>query len=361
MQLLQKKVSNVHSNSKKKVRDLNMTENTVILYLNNRKIYCPECNKIRVEHHDFVAPNKRITKRLERYIFELCKHMTIKQVAKHLDLDWKTIKAIDKSFLEKQFEKVDYSDLKILAIDEISQKKRHKYLTIILNYETGRIVWIGNGRKKETLDSFFNGMTEEEKNNIEAVAMDMWRPYMKAAKEYIPNAKIVFDFFHVVKEFSKVIDKIRAKEYSKANETEKLVIKGSKYLLLKNKKNLKPEELLDLNKLLNLNQNLLKVYILKDLLKEIWKYKYRKYAEKIFNIWRRYARQTGILELRKFARKLLKHKDGILNHCKYRISTGKLEGTNNKLKVIKRKMYGFIDTEYFKLKAMQAFPGISTN
>lgn len=106
--------------------------------------------------------------------------------------------------------------------------KDNRYLTVVLDYETGHVVWMGEERTKETLNTFFEGMTEEERDSIEAVAMDMWRPYIDRVKHWCPKAKIVFDLFHVVKEFNKVIDTTRNTEYRKANEEEKRVIQGIK-------------------------------------------------------------------------------------------------------------------------------------
>jgi len=180
--------------------------------------------------------------------------MTVKEVAVHLGLDWKTVKEIHKEALEEEFGQTEYEGLQILAIDEISRRKGYDYLTVVLDYETGRVVWVGEGRDKETLDPFFEGMTEEQREGIQAVAIDMWDPYINALGRWCPGARIVFDLFHVVKEYNKVIDKLRNEEYRKASEEDKAVIKGTKYLLLKNTRNLKREQRPRLKKLLELNR-----------------------------------------------------------------------------------------------------------
>jgi transposase len=282
--------------------------------------------------------------------------MTVKDVARHVNLDWKTVKNIDKAFLEEEFGETDYRGLKILAIDEISRGRHHDYLTVILDYLTGRIVWIGEGRKESTLDAFFKSMPEGVSDGIKAVAMDMWDPFIAAVRKWCPNAKIVFDFFHVVQAFNKVIDKVRNQEYQKATQEARKVIKGSKYLLLKNKENLKSNEKPHLRELLKINYNLSTAYILKDALKVIWSYKYTRCAEKALENWCELARESNIPSIIKFAGRLEHYREGILSHCRYPIHTGKLEGVNNKLKVIKRDAYGFLDTRYFILKAKQAFP-----
>lgn len=228
---------------------------------------------------------------------------------------------------------------------------------MVLDDETGRIVWVGEGRDEESLNRFFQGMTDEERGQIEAVALDMWRPYINSVSHYCINAKIVYDLFHVVKDFNRVIDKIRNQEYHRARAEGKEVIKGSKYLLLKNHEHLSTDDRVRLKELINLNEKLALVHILKDDLKKIWDYRYRAWAERALEEWCAIAYESGLRDLISFADKLARHKDGILNHCNYPIHTSWLEGVNNTIKVIKRKAYGFRDTDYFILKIKQAFPG----
>lgn len=228
---------------RRQVRDLNFGPAKVWINYSFRKVYCRNCKGVRVEGLEFVYPGKRVTKRFGRYIYGLCKELPIKIVADRLGLDRKTVTKIDKFFLEEEYGKTNYDDLKILAVDEIAIKKGHKYMTVVLDYLSGRIVWMGKGRKKETLEEFFNGMTPEQKANIEAVAMDMWPAFITAVQENLPNAKIVFDLFHVVASFNKVIDKVRLSEYSKASKQDKSVYKGTKYLLLKNKQNIRRKKI----------------------------------------------------------------------------------------------------------------------
>jgi transposase len=351
----------IHSHGKRYVRDLNLAATNVYLNYHYRKLFCRSCGCIRVEAQDFVDPGMRVTRRLAHYIYELCKMLTVKEVARHLSLDWKTVKAIDKSCLERDFGETDYSELRVLAIDEISLRKGYKFLTVVLDYDTGRIVWMGEGRSESTLSEFFKGMSEEQRAGIEAFAMDMWDPYIKAVRTWCPHAKIVFDLFHVVKEFNKTIDKVRNKEYRKASQEGKEVLKGSKYLLLKNKKNFRKGERGRLREVLQLNENIATMYILRDMIKRIWKYKYRRWAEKRIDDWCELAVESEIPEAIQFAHRIKRYSYGIINHCQYPISSGCIEGTNNKLKVIKRRSYGFHDTGYFILKAKQAFPGHQLN
>jgi transposase len=352
--------STVHSTGLLRVvRDLAMAGAQSFLEVHYRRVWCPACRKAGVEKLSFVAPSKRITYRLARYIYELCKLMTVQDVARHLDLDPKTVKALDKHFLNEEFGGTDYEGLRILAVDEINFGHGHEgYMTVVLDYQTGRVVWMGMGRKSETLDAFFAGMSQQQKDAIQAVAVDMWEPFVKSIKQHCPQAKIVFDFFHVVKGYGQVIDDVRRQQYKKADQEQRGLIKGSRYLLLKNRDNLEPEQTTRLDQLLSANQVLSAVYILKDQLKLVYSHTERQAAKAEIEQWCKLATDVDHPHMRRFIGRLRYFEEGILNHCEFSIHTSKLEGVNNKIKVIRRKAYGFHDSQYFALKVKQALPGL---
>ena len=353
----------VHSQARRFVRDLPFGGFEMRLQIEYRKVWCDACGGVRVEHLEFVDISQRVTHRLAAYAAQLCRSgLPVTTVAEHLDLNPKTVKAIDKAALENDFGETCYEGLRRLAIDEIAVRKGHSYMTVVLDYDTGRVVWMGEGRQIATLDAFFGAMPIEVRERIEAVAIDMWDAYVHAVRKWCPRADIVFDLFHVVKAFNKVIDDIRNEEFRNARDADRTVLKGSKYLLLRNRENLRRDERLRLRNILELNETLCSVYWLKDLLKHIWDYHRPSWAESALEGWYTVAEELGHPALLRFARRLQKYSYGIVSHCKHRMGTGKLEGVNNKIKVIKRTAYGFHDLDYFALKVKQAFPGkISTN
>jgi len=345
----------VHSRDTRAIRDLSLALVVIRLICRYRKVYCSVCEQIVVEDLEFFQPYQLVTIRLAHYVHELCKMLTVMEVADHLGLNWKTVKNIDQAFLEAKYGQTDYEGLRILAVDEIAVRKGHHYMTVVLDYETGRVVWMAEGRSTETLKVFFAGMTQQQLQNLEAVAMDMWEPYIKAVQEAAPQVKLVFDLFHVVAAFSRVIDQVRMDEYRQASKQNKEVFKGAKYLLLRNTPRLQADEKSHLAQLLSLNHNLLILVILKDKPKEIWRYRRRGWALKALVARSAVARLVGHPAVDRFARRLERYSYGILNHCDYPIHTSRLEGVNNKIKVIKRKAYGFHDNRYFALKVIQAF------
>ncbi|MFW6270594.1 MAG: ISL3 family transposase [Bacillota bacterium] len=352
----------IHSWHRRPLKDLPFGSTPVTIFYNYRKIKCPECGAIKVEQLNITdAGGPKITNRMAQYIYDLCEIMTVDEVASHLNLDPSTIRTVEREFLEKEFGETDYSHSGYLAVDEISIGKHHQYMTVVLDFNTGRVLWVGKDRKAETLNKFFQNMPGEKRDQVEAFAMDMWDPYIKSVKEWCPQASIVFDKYHIISDFNNTIDKVRRREQNKKSLStqQQKVIKGSRWLLLKNQENLKKENKADLDKLLKLNQNLLKVYILKDELNLIWKNHENdpEQMEKALNYWCEKALRTNLKPVIKFVKRLQDHKEGIIAYAKHQIHTSKLEGVNNKIKEIKRSAYGFHDKEYFKLKIKRAFPG----
>jgi transposase len=183
------KAAAIHSWTRRTVRDLNMATARVWITCYYRKLLCSHCQHISIEDLELFSPYLRVTTRLALYIHQLCQFMTVTEVAQHVGLDWKTVKNIDKMYLETQYGQPDYDGLRILAIDEIAIRKGHRYLTVVLDYLSGRVVFVGKDRKAKTLKRFFNQLTTKQRKAIEAVVMDMWDPFIKAVKKNFPTLK----------------------------------------------------------------------------------------------------------------------------------------------------------------------------
>ena len=274
--------------------------------------------------------------------------MTVQDIAKHLRMSWNTIKEIDKEYLERHFNKPSLKDVRYLAIDEFAVSKGHTYQTIVIDVENMDILFIGDGRRKDSLDPFWKRL-KRSGAKIQAVAMDMWVPYFESVMTHIPKAKIVLDHFHIIKNMNRVIDDIRRLVYhTESDILKRKVIKGTRWLLLKNPENLSDvrDEKIRLQEALKLNEPLAMAYYLKEELRMLWSCKSKREAEMYLESWRKKVYATSIGPLIKFANSLSGHRSAILNWFDHKISTGPLEGINNKIKVLKRKAYGFRDMEY---------------
>ena len=177
------KADSAHSWTQRRVRDLNLATAQVWLHCHYRKLFCPICQRISIEELELFDPYIRVTRRLAYYVYQLCQVMTVTEVANHLNLDWKTVKAIDKKFLQQRYGHPDLDRLRILAVDEIAVRRGHQYLTVVIDYLSGRVVFVGKDRKAQTLIGFFDQMSPVQRKRIEAVAMDMWDPFIKAVKK----------------------------------------------------------------------------------------------------------------------------------------------------------------------------------
>jgi len=280
--------------------------------------------------------------------------MTIKDVARHLEVSWDVIKDIQKRNLSRRFSRPKLKRLRQIAIDEISVGKGHRYLTIVLDLRTGAVVFVGDGKGAEALEPFWRRLRGSGAK-VEAVAIDMSPAYIRAVSGNLPKATIVFDHFHVIKLFNDKLSKLRRSLYRKASaDGDKNVIKGIRWLLLKNPDNLDESrcEPQRLEKALELNKPLSAAYYMKEDLRQLWDQPNRQEAGQFIVNWVFRALTSGIKMLRDFGYTLITHIEGILAYYDYPISTGPLEGTNNKIKTMKRQAYGFRDQEFFKLKIM---------
>jgi transposase len=299
-----------------------------------------------------------LTKRFEEEVALECRVIqSIKAIAKRFHLGWDTVKDIDKKYLEKEFNPPDFAEVKCLAVDEIALRKGHKYATVIAEAQRCRVLWVVKGRAEKSLNKFYRLLGKNGCRQIEAVAIDMWPAYESSSRKYCPRAEIIYDQFHIIQNYGKVIDKVRNSEIAMAQESQKGILKGTKYLLLSNRAKVRGKRRVRLDDLLKVNQALSTVYILKDDLKHLWDYRYEGRARKWFEDWYYRAKESNITPLIKFADSLKGHLNGILPHCRYPLNTSFLEGMNNKIKVIKRIAFGFRDMDYFFLKIRGAFRG----
>jgi len=278
--------------------------------------------------------------------------MTVQDVSKLLGISWGTIKNIDKDYLQKHYSKPVLKEVEFIAIDEFAYEKGHKYQTVVYDLQAGRVIYVGQGRAEESLNKFWKRVSHSGAN-IKAAAMDMWLPYINATMKHLPKAKIVFDRFHIAKSMNQALDEARRSLYhEEVFKNNRTVIKGIRWLLLRNATNLQkqPERCAQLEEALQLNKPLAEAYYLKEELGQLWLKQSRKEAGKFLSSWVKRAKKATSKEVQQIAESLKSHRTGILNWFDYRISTGPLEGFNNKIKVLKRKAYGYRDLEYFALK-----------
>jgi len=338
----------------RRFRSLPIGRKTVWIVLAIQRVWCAACKLVRQVRINFTDPRYTYTRSFERYALELCRHMTIKDVARHLNVGWDMIKDIQKRNLEKRFSHPKLKHLKRLAIDEISIGAGHNYLTVVLDLDSGAVVFVGDGKGSDALIAFWRRL-KHSGATIKAVAIDMSRAYIQAVRENLPNAVVVFDRFHVITLYNDRLSDFRRQLYNQIEDPKKKqVVKGTRWLLLKNPENLNADrsEPDRLKAALELNQPLAAAYYMKEDLNQVWNQSDKETAKDFLTDWVYRAGSSMIPMLLKMAHTIANHFHGILAYYDFPISTGPLEGTNNKIKTMKRQAYGFRDHQFFKLKIM---------
>lgn len=332
--------------------------------------HCGACRRIPVK---FAEGQTRHTKAYEKYAASLLQFMTPQDFARREGIAWDTAAAMDQRRLKK-VPRQSLSQVKRIAIDEIYAGKLHKFMTIVLDLDSGQVVYVGAGRGSAALRPFVKKLLKS-KAQIEAVAIDMAGGYIKAVKEFLPEATLVFDRFHITKLMNEKLTKLRRDEYTQAtNQEHKDVLKGVRWLLLRksetksskskssklkvvgptsNKFATEQRRLADLSRLkaaLDVNQNLSTAYIMKGELALIWEQSSKALAKEYLDRWCARAEVTQIGVLKTMATTLKKHAAEIVNWYDKRISTGPLEGTNNKIKLMQRRAYGYRNRKHLILR-----------
>ena len=300
----------------------------------------------------FADPGRSYTRPFARLVLDLCQVMAIKEVARFLGVAWDVVKGILKAHLARRYKRPRLKHVRRIAIDEISVGKGHRYLTVVIDLDRGRVLFVGEGKGADALTPFWRRL-KASKARIEAVAIDMSPAYQRAVADNLPKAAVVFDRFHVVKLFNDKLTKLRRQlHHQLPDDEQRQALKGSRWLLLKNPDNLDSnrDEQQRLGKALALNEPLAKAYYLKEDLRRFWDQPDQAAGIAFLLDWIERAQASDVRMLERFAQTLIDHWGGLIAYFNHPITTGPLEGLNNKIKTLKRQACGFRDMDFFKLR-----------
>jgi transposase len=226
------------------VRDLPCGDLRIFLEVAVRRVACRTCGRVRQERLDWLAANPHYTKRFALYVGKQCRGASVKEVATDLHLDWHAVKEMDKLYMREQLARAGPIAPAIIGIDELSVRKGHVYRVVVSDLEQGQPLWFGGGdRSEESLAMFFDFLGPERSKGIRLAVMDMWKAFRNATEEHAPQAEILYDKYHVLRQLNTAIDKVRKAEYKRlTNRADRKYIKGQKYVLLSHRENLSPRE-----------------------------------------------------------------------------------------------------------------------
>jgi len=320
-----------------------------------RRVFCCQCGKVKQEKLGWLADYPFYTKRFAFYVGRRCRDSSIRDVAKELHLDWKTVKSLEKQYMREQVRRVGTPGPKVLGIDEVSLRKGHTYRIVVSDLQRLRPIWFGGkDRSEASLDLFFEWLGPQKSQRIGLVVMDMWKAFRNSTRKHAPQGAILFDKFHVMRHLNEALDKVRKREYARVSEKDRRFIKGQKYTLLSRNENLTTEGRVALKMLLKANKRLNIAYLLKESFSQLWEYKKEGWARKFFDNWRTSLKWQRLKPYEEFAEMIESHWDGIATFIlsEDKVSLGFVEGLNNKVRVIQRRAYGLRDEEYLRLKVL---------
>lgn len=352
--------TDVKSTKERCVRDLDAWERRVFIHFAIRRFDCPSCHHRYYERLQAVSVQRRQTIRFEEAVYKRCLDSSKKAVAQALHLGYSTVDGIFKRLAKRKQSSCHKGLVRILGMDEIALKKRHKQFALVLSdLERRHVIAVLPSREQSTIIEWFATLSDEQKKAIRVVSMDMWRPYRSFVEQFIPYAHIVADRFHVMKQLNDQLTKARRQIQRRADDETKEALKGSRWLLVTNRNELSLEKQLKLLDVLSADPELRTAYLLKEEFRSIFeKLRDQQQARRFLEAWILKVQATRNKYLVDFVKTLQNWFDQILAYFDRRISNGFVEGMNRAIRFIISRAFGFRNFDNFRLQVLaQHGPG----
>jgi transposase len=282
-------------------------------------------------------------------VIEILRFATIAACAAFLYTGWDLVKDIHRRTLHRKYRRIPLKNVRYIAIDEFSVRKGRVFMTIVIDLASGRILHVAEGKGGDSVAAFLKTLRRRAPN-LKAVAMDLSDAYIAAVKKHLPRAAIVLDHYHLAALVNRAVDEFRREFQRDCDALGHKTLKGARFLLLANYENLKPEKKKRLDRLLEINEPLMTMHAMKEQLRLLWELDSRIEAERFLKNWCEDAMNSKIKQLRRVGATIASYRSLVLNYFDHPITSGKIEGINNKIKTLKRQVYGFRDMVYFKLR-----------
>ena len=345
----------IHQYKTRRVRDMSCFDHRVYLVFSIRRFRCPKCHKVFTESMDSIATNQRYTRRFEQMVYQECLGQTFQQVSRKLGINWHTVERLFYQKAHEQFQVNATCFPQILGIDEIANKKGHKqYLLVISDLQRNCVIEVLPNRLRKTLLDWLYSLPTWARENVCAVSIDLYDNYRYAIQKALPQADIVADRYHVMKNLNGVLSKVRRAMQRHLPKEIASKLKGFRWILLKNQEDLDDSEKQKLRTAYELSPMLRKLHQLKERFRSIFEHiTDRKQAERFLQAWICEVKQLGCDgfscdSLSKFAKTLQCWWEPVLNYFDQRLTNGPVEGINNKIKLIKRRAYGYRNVTNFR-------------
>lgn len=348
-----KQVSAIAEIYEREVRDLPCFEYLTTVVVELYRVRCPNCG-VKAEKVPQLPSKAPFSKRFEEAVGQACESAAASRVAGQFGLAASTVRAIDQRYLARWAESRKKPALRQMGVDEIFLGKKQKFITVVSNLKTAEPLWFGDGRKKDTLDEYFEKkLSPFQRGAVQAACVDMWEPFRQSIEQWLPNCRIIYDKFHIMKHAGAAVDEVRRSEFFRKGGPARELVKGKRWLLLTRWLHLNTQKKRQLNALFALNRRLMKAYLLKESLDRLWTYTYEGSMLRYLKSWIDQLRWQRLKPMEKLADMLLKHLEGILNYCRTKVPLGVVEAVNGNIKALLRRGRGYRNLNYLLLKAQR--------
>lgn len=329
-------------------RHLDTCQYQTILHAAPPRVECPE-HGVRVAKLPWAEPGSRFTALFEALAITWLKHASQKAVGEQLQLSWDEIHGILERAVKRGLARRQAEQIPELGIDEKAFRKGHKYLTLVNDLKNNRVLYVAEDREQRSLDGFWSTITAEQRDSIEAVALDMWDPYVASIQDHLPEAeeKMVFDKFHIAQHLGEAVDRVRRREHKtlKAEGDERLT--GTKYDWLRNPATMEGQQRREFAELRNSELKTARAWALKETAMSLYNYVYEKPARKHFQWWYNWAVRSRLQPIKDVARMLKRRFENIITYVRHRITNAASESLNAKIQWVKYTARGFRNKQNF--------------
>lgn len=329
-------------------RHLDTCQYRTILHAAPPRSECRE-HGVRVVNLPWAEANSRFTALMEGLAIAWLKQASQKAVAEQLHLSWDEIHGIMERAVERGLGRREAEEIAYLGVDEKAFRKGHKYLTLVNDLSGSRVLYVAEDREQKSLDGFWPTLTEQQKNGIAAVAMDMWDPYVNSVQEHLPESanKIVFDKYHIAQHLGEAVDRVRRREQKglKAEGDDRLT--GTKYHWLRNPATLENEQRREFAQLVSSELKTARAWALKETAMALFSYVYERPARKHFRWWYNWAVRSRLQPMKEVARMLKRCFENIITYLRHRITNAASESINAKIQWVKYTARGFRNKQNF--------------
>jgi transposase len=324
-----------------------------------RRVSCPECG-VKRERLAWLSDTRRFTRRFATAVGRACRELSVARVAEMHMLSWGQVRRLEVAYMEDLLTRHPPAKrLRAIGVDEVSIRKGHNYAIVVADLDRQKPIWMSEtpGRAEEDLDRFYREIGPKRCERVSLAVMDMWKPFRNSTHDHAPQARVIFDKFHILKHLGDALDAVRRSEYKRVAAKDRKFIKGQRYTLLSHRANLNAAGRRSLKLLLKANKRLHKAYLLKESFGQLWDYNNPTWSRKFFDNWKAQLKWQRLKSFENFAAMIERHWDGIAAYCHpdNKVSLGFMEGLNNKIRLIQRRAFGIKDLHYLKLKVLTSF------